>query len=992
MARRKHGSTPSIDAEDYRHKGQTRKNIPPAKMAAEGEVPRLPKARYTYNPHLSPVLRFDSTGGTDELDRLIEKAQRESLTAVEARRLADALRQHQPWLEWTAKQEEHDRGYFDVDPVAIHIHERVSTKAMIRAAMREDVQRDLFADPKQPYREAVRFYKHDVDWANRLILGDSLQVMSSLTKREGLAGKVQMVYIDPPYGIKFQSNFQPTVGDRSVRDRDADLTREPEMVKAYRDTWRLGIHSYLSYLRDRLHVARTLLNQSGSVFFQIGEENVHLARGLLDDVFGRENAVVTIVLKKKGSTQPTEPVNDYILWYARDRVCLKVNRLFERRTTPDDDPKFNTLIGPNGDHLRTSALSPADIAEKLHTGYQYARVNYPIVSQDPSSTRSRFFEWNGRTFDCGANKHWRYDPEVAMRRLSALGRLFDGGGKSLGGVRFWKDWEWSSMSNIWDDLHGDQEPLYVVQTNRKAVLRCMLMTTEPGDLVLDPTCGSGTTPFVAEWFGRRWIAIDSSRVAIAITRQRLATAQLPMYELTSPDVGPRGGLECEGAPQITLRHIANNDDLDPIIERYGIKMDAAIDACSNALSTVSSDLRKALKATWKAHVASVGKRAATEAERRSLLLPRHKFEHSSVPYDAHPDWPLPLQQAIRDYRSLYRELMKETSSLILANAEMERLVDQPRELRGVLRVSGPFTVEGVRPEELSLGEDGLFDPTPNDFDDDEPDGPDDSQGNLSAYLGQMVGLLAKDGVTFTGNQHRRFERVTPLYDAGSASPLHAEGLWTEDDEDQPDNVAIAFGPQYGPVTALQVEELIRASRRYDELVVAGFSFTAEATATIQESTNPRLRIHQAYIRPDVNPGMDGLLKETPGSQLFTIFGLPEIEVRKGRDGWIVKLKGVDIYDPVKNTVRSTGAKKVAAWFIDQDFDGRCFCISQAFFPDQKAWEKIAKALKGRADPDAFARFKGTISNPFDAGDHRRIAVKVIDPRGNEVMAIHRLES
>ena len=342
--------------------------------------------------------------------------------------------------------------------------------------------------------------------------------------------------------------------------------------------------------------------------------------------------------------------------------------------------------------------------------------------------------------------------------------------------------------------------------------------------------------------------------------------------------------------------------------------------------------------------------------------------------------------------------MDEVNACIAANADHEDLVDQPEVVNGVLRVSGPFTVEGVRPEELNLGEEGLFDGTPNTFEEDDAELAEAAKAdsrNQSAYLARMTQLLRADGVTFPDNQHRDFARIEPVFESteSGGSLIHAEGLWQGADDTEPNNVAIGFGPQYGPVTALQVEELIRASRRYDELVIAGFSFDAAASAVIQESSHPRLRIHQAYIRPDVNPGMDGLLKDTPNSQRFTVFGQPDIEVRADGDGkWNCELLGVDIYDPLTSEVRSTGASKVAAWFLDQDYDGRCFCITQAFFPDQKAWTKIAKALGSSADPEAFAAFEGTVSLPFPTGKHRRIAVKVIDPRGNEVMAVKKLES
>jgi adenine-specific DNA-methyltransferase len=283
---------------DYRHESEKRKNNPPAKIAAEGFVPLVPKAEYAFSPRRPPQLRFDPHGAPDQLPELIDKATREPLTQEEARILAEALRNHEPWLEWAGKREQKS---FTVDPVALHIHERVSAQAILKIAAREDVNRSLFADPEQEYNEAVQFYRHEIDWTNRLILGDSLQVMSSLAHREDLAGKVQMIYMDPPYGIKFASNFQPEIGNREVKDKESDLTREAEMVKAYRDTWRLGIHSYLSYLRERLVVARELLAETGSIFVQISDENLHRVRSLLDEVFGSVNFCSVISFQKTGS-------------------------------------------------------------------------------------------------------------------------------------------------------------------------------------------------------------------------------------------------------------------------------------------------------------------------------------------------------------------------------------------------------------------------------------------------------------------------------------------------------------------------------------------------------------------------------------------------------------------------------------------------------------------------------------------------------------------
>jgi len=368
---------------DYRHEGEKRKNIPPAKMAGEGKVPKVEKVKYHYNPHLPPVLRFDPEGTPDKYPDLIIQAGKRSLNPEEQKLLAEALQQQEPWLEWTGKKEQHDKRFFEVDPVALHIHERVSAQACIRAALRQDAQRDLFADPEQPYKEAVQFYLHDVDWANRLILGDSLHVMSSLAKREGLTGKVQMIYIDPPYGIKFASNFQPEVGHRDVKEKEQDLTRELEMVRAYRDTWNLGVHSYLSYMRDRLMVARNLLADTGSVFVQISGENIHRVRHLLDEIFGASNHIETISYRTKNMTLGgvfLEGVYDYLIWYARDKGNAKFRRVYEL-TKAEGDSHWNRIIFPDGriEILDKEQLNNHKLIPKNGEIYQLAAM-YPAAA------------------------------------------------------------------------------------------------------------------------------------------------------------------------------------------------------------------------------------------------------------------------------------------------------------------------------------------------------------------------------------------------------------------------------------------------------------------------------------------------------------------------------------------------------------------------------------------------------------------------------------
>jgi len=999
MARRRRGEAAgqaSLPVEDYRHEGAKRPNNPPAAIAAEGRTPPAPKLTYAYSPRLDPVLRFDASGKADALPPLLEKATREPLTREEAALLAEALRKHEPWLEWAGKRE---LPGFAVDPVALHIHERVSTQAILRAAARQDITRDLFADPKLDYAQAVRFYQHDVDWANRLILGDSLQVMASLAQREGLAGKVQMIYIDPPYGIRFGSNFQPETGKRTVSDREADLTREPEMVRAYRDTWRLGVHSYLAYLRDRLIVARTLLADTGSVFVQIGEDNVHRIAALLDEVFGGRNLVSVIPFRKKTmpfGTRFIEQMSDFLLWYCKDkdRLGFKFRRLY-REMDYGPENGFRLLVQPNGE------IADAGGGSERKGILATSKSLEPSGPRETGKFRPELF---GKAFDHPKNGY-AVDP-TGLKRLYEANRVLPAG-NLLRYVLHADDKAMGDLTVPWNDTVGADDKRYAVQTNSEVVKRCMLMTTDPGDLVLDPTCGSGTTAIVAEQWGRRWITIDTSRVAIAIARQRLMTAKFDQYRLKDEAKGVAGGFVCKTVPHITLGSIANNTALDPIFAKHEPILDARLADLNAALKTVSDATRARLAGKLLEKQKREGKRAITDGDRRRWLLPKPEegFQHWTVPFDTDPDHPPELAAAITAYRAAWRAKQDEVDACIAAHAEQEELVDQPEVVRGITRVSGPFTVEAVQPAETSLDDiaeaspiDGAPEALDETFETGAPTGAAAAEPqNAAAYLDQMIRLLRLDGVTFPDNKVSRFSRLDLL--GSTASGIHAEGRWmpeggVDDDPEGRATVAVAFGPQYGPVTAKQVEQLIRAAARrgYDDLVIAGFAFDGAAQAILQDPNNPNLRVHMAHIRPDVNPGMQGLLKDTPRGQLFTVFGLPRSRVKPAGDGeWRVVMEGVDIYDPLTGTVIPTRQDKVAAWFIDSDYDGRTFCITQAFFPDREAWEKLERALKGIIPAEAFEALSGTESLPFPKGEHATVAVKVIDPRGNEVMRVHRLE-
>jgi adenine-specific DNA-methyltransferase len=625
------------------------------------------------------------------------------------------------------------------------------------------------------------------------------------------------------------------------------------------------------------------------------------------------------------------------------------------------------------------------------------------ITRDGLLAVARGFQIGGRS--------WRTNKD-GMARLAAASRLFLLGTK-LYYKLFHSDFGYTSLTNTWPDTVGgfSDTKAYVVQTNPKIVQRCMLMTTDPGDLVLDPTCGSGTTAYVAEQWGRRWITMDTSRVAVAIARQRLLTAKFDYFQLRDEKVGVAGNFKNKTVPHITLKSIAQNTNLDSIFAKYDPVIHAKLAACKTALAKVSQDIRRRLELKLIDKQRAEGKRAITDADRRRWQLPEkgQKLEYWQVPFDTDPDWPKELIEAVTAYRKAWRAKMDEVNACIAANAEKEELVDQPEAVKNVVRVSGPFTVEAVQPPELSLGDvidtlspiggapDTLDTFAPartvrvvqakNEFE----------VQNVEAYLDQLVKLRRMDGVRFPDNKQRDFSRLERI--TGTGGGIQAEGRWVNKAEADADpegraTVAVAFGPQYGPVTAKQVEELIRATSRrgYDDLVVAGFSFDGPAQAVINEAQHPKLRVHMAHIRPDVNPGMNGLLKEQPGSQLFTVFGQPRTTLKgpDRRGEYTVVMEGVDIYDPVANTIRSTEDQKVAAWFIDGDYDGRCFCITQAFFPDKTAWAKLSNALGGVVDAERFEALSGTVSLPFPACKHKCVAVKVIDPRGNEVMQVHRL--
>ena len=1005
---------PAVPFTQHRHADATRKNLPPAGGDAQQEVGHEQKIVYAFDPHRSPELRFN--GQIGRLKDLLVKATQEKLSAEEAAEFAQLIESEQPWLEWAGKQENPN---FSVDPVALHIHERVSAEAILRAIRREDIQRDMFLTSQLSPREAKAYYQHDEAWTNRLILGDSLQVMTSLAKRENLAGKVQMIYIDPPYGIKFSSNWQNAVGDRTVRDKDEDLTREPEMIRAYRDTWNLGVHSYLLYLKQRLAQCHALINETGSIFVQISDENEHRVRLLLDEVFGAENFIATIAVQKTGGlAQSYIPgTTDYLLFYAKNRSKLKYNKLFLEKKLGGESlyRKVKKDDGSVRQLTNFEVENPESISQELNV--------YRHTSLESANPRFEF-----RAFNRIWNQKWKTNLQGLARLVGSERAEFTG--STLHYVRYHKDFPVVELTNNWDDTQsgGFNDPmLYVVQTTSKTIQRCIMMATSPGDLVLDPTCGSGTTAYVAEQWGRRWITIDTSRVAASIARQRLMTSTFEVYKAKDPVVGidpsapinPSHGFVYKTVPHITLKSIARNVGLDPIFERHEAILAQKLLAANTALAGVTDALRATLVAKLAAKFRTDGARTITDADARRWLLPRTdkaliNFGSASqkkdwiasippeaawreweVPFDTDPDWPQALQAAVKGFREAWRAKMDEVNAAIAASAEQEELVDQPIVIKGVTRVTGPFTVESVRPPEISA------DPAKPDAADGSPIGgapagnlptfEPEEERNLSAHVDRMLSLLKQDGITFLGNKHISLTRL----DRADHPMIHGEGEYTPEGATEARKVAIVIGPEHGAVPLFFVEEAMRISykRGYDDLVIAGFSFDAFAQECIQtnnEDKNSKLAMHMAQIRPDVT--MKDLLKKTNKvEQIFTVFGQPRSRVESVVGGeFCATLEGVDIYDPVANQIVSSGVEKVAAWFIDTDYDGKVFCVCQAFFPDKSAWEKLQRALKATIAEEEWTKLTDKVSLPFKKGKTGLVAVKVIDPRGNEVMRIHRL--
>jgi adenine-specific DNA-methyltransferase len=876
-----------------------------------------------------------------------------------------------PQLVWKGKDEQ-DSQPLEVPSVPIYIQEKIKPQVIVenlretaRAGVKEQPL-ELFGDFNGiKFEQLIEFYQHKdgVNWANRMILGDSLLVMNSLAEKEGLKGQVQMIYIDPPYGIKFGSNWQVSTRKRDVKDGKAeDATRQPEQIRAFRDTWKLGIHSYLAYLRNRLTVARELLTESGSVFVQIGDENVHLARNLLDEAFGSENFCGLITFSKtSGASSPMAKTlvlagtTDHLLWYAKNHDQVKYRQLLSDKAENETSSQVFSWV-----HLSDGAMRPmtseerAD-ARKLPSGSKvFARAD--LTSQTPAESISYTVKFQGVTYSPG-NRGWRTHKE-GIENLERANRLIVSG-SALRFVQYYDDYPVSPMSNLWvDTATGSftEDKVYVVQTAIKVIQRCLLMTTDPGDLVLDPTCGSGTTAYVAEQWGRRWITCDTSRVAIALARTRLMAAKFPYYLLADSEEGRRKEMEATG------KFIPGSAGVTP------------------AVSGVSPDTSPASRRDA----------AMSEPEARAP----QKFEGDIKRGFVYKQVPHVTLKSIANNPDIKAGMKPaEIEAAIARHAETELLYDQPYEDNKRIRVTGPFTVESLSPHRfLSTEENGSVS--------------EQEARQHHDFTTMILDNLRKAGVQNTRKEERlKFDRL----DSFAGTWLHATGDYT-DKEGKTRRAAVCIGPEHGTVGPDLVKEAAKEAVQgvgFDLLIVCGFAFDPHVSEEVKRYG--KLAVVPARMNPDLAMG-DELLKKTGAGNLFMVFGEPDVEIRevkelppspqpsppgRGRSDATVRgqlvaeIKGVDIYDPTTGEIRASGTADIACWFIDTDYNGESFFVRHAYFTGaDEPYEKLKRALRADIDESAWSSLYSTVSRPFDKPKTGKIAIKVINHYGDEVLKVY----
>ena len=952
MATKKSKTTGStfVGVDALKHADDKRKNIPTAEyqslMADEARKP----VQVTY-PR--------STSNADHL-----KTEKETRN-----------RDLDPQLVWRGKDAQ-DWTDLVVNAPPLYIQEKVHPKVLIDDLLRQSRERreaaeaaaggtvDMFGDFNgiPAGADKTDFYAHDQNWTNRMILGDSLQVMASLAEREGLRGKVQCVYFDPPYGIKFNSNFQWSTTSRDVKDGNRDhISREPEQVKAFRDTWRDGINSYLTYLRDRLTVARDLLTETGSVFVQIGDENVHLVRNLLGEVFGHDNHVATIAFKTSiglGSDY-MDRVYDSIVWFAKDLDQLKYRSLyFMLQRGEKGATRYNYLEYPDG-LVRTASPEEREGDSRVDASVRFF-TDQGLTSRRKATEAELFkVEFEGRSFGPTSGT-WR-TTATGLSRLGKANRLL-ATAKQLRYRKYFDDFGALALTNFWDDAGGgiqsrSDPKVYVVQTNTKVIERCILMATDPGDLVLDPTCGSGTTAYVAEQWGRRWITLDTSRVALALARARIMGARYPYYLLADSPEGQlkeaeitrgvpsslptrgniRQGFVYERVPHVTLKSIANNAEIDVIWETWQKKLEPLREA-----------LNTALKKDW---------------------------QDWQIPREADVKWGEKAKTLHAEWWAARIERQREIDASIAAKAESEYLYDKPYEDKKRVRVAGPFTVDSLSPHRtLAMDiDDGLIDGVR---------APKAEYEAKADFASVMLENLKAAGV----QQAHKADRITFTSIVGWAGGgyICAEGRYMEGDKER--RAGIFIGPEFGTVSRPDLVSAAReaADANFDVLIACAFNYEAHAAEFEKLGRVPVLK---ARMNPDLH--MAGELKNTGAGNLFVVFGEPDIRIEPQADGKVrVRVKGVDVFRPQTGEIESGGTDSIALWMIDTEYNEESFFVRQAYFLGASdPYKALKTTLKAEIDAEAWATLNSDVSRPFEKPKTGRIAVKVINHLGDEVMKV-----
>lgn len=909
---------------------------------------------------------------TAELSSVAKKSDLAPVRVAYERRNRDL----DPQLVWRGKYGDEDASEdgdkLIVRAAPLYIQEKVHPKVLIDDLKKEsearigkkpvEEQLSLFADfngiPEGV--DKTEFYQHEQNWSNRMILGDSLQVMAGLAEREGLRGKVQCIYFDPPYGIKFNSNFQWSTTNRDVKDNKADhITREPEQVKAFRDTWKDGIHSYLTYLRDRLIAARDLLTESGSIFVQIGDENVHRVRAVMDEVFGDENFVSLICYKKTGqrSSELLNSLTDFILWYGKNKETTKYNQLYITKSLSGDGGSHYSQVelddGAYRPILEFERFSPKSLPESARVFQSTALTSAGSQSDDG------LFVFQGKSYKPPSHKHWSCRTND-LYRVAKANRI-EKTPTTIRYKRYFDDFILMEIDNRWNDVGLFGESLYVVQTSISSIQRCVLMTTSPGDLVLDPTCGSGTTAYVAEQWGRRWITIDTSRVALALARSRIMGARYPYYLLadskdgqckeaevtrTAPSSRPtygniQHGFVYERVPHITLKSIANNAEIDVIWDKWQEK-----------LEPLREKLNASLKKSW---------------------------EEWEIPREIDDAWPDAAQKLHADWWKARIARQKEIDDSIAAKADFEFLYDKPYVDNKKVRVAGPFTVESLSPHRmLAVDEDdNIIDPLDRAVKDGAKD-----------FAAMILDELRLAGVQQMYKEDKiNFSSLKPW----PGRYICAEGIYQEKSEsgEVDRRAAIFIGPEFGSV---QKQDLLVAAKEtcesdFDVLISCAFNYDAAST---DFRTLGCVRILKARMNVDLHMSTD--LKNTGKGNLFVIFGEPDIQVMPVGEKQIqVKVRGVDIFDPSTGQVRSNEPDEIACWFIDTDYNEESFFVRQAYFLGANdPYKALKTSLKAEVDREAWESLKSDTSRPFDKPASGRIAVKVINHLGDEVMKVYRI--